>query len=231
MTGVPILLDLRGRQVVLVGGGPVAARRARTFLDAGADVLVIAPDLAEELAELSGAEVRLLRRRYRPGDLAHAWLAVAATDDPDDQRARSPRRPPAGRIFCIRADQADAGTARMPAVLRSGELTVSVNAGDDPRRAAELRDLIAAALETGALVSRPVRPAGTGSVALVGGGPGDPELITVRGRRLLLEADVVVTDRLAPRVAAGRPRPGGRDHRLRQVRAPAQPHPGRDQRR
>ncbi len=87
----------------------------------------------------------------------------------------------------------------MPAVLRSGELTVSVNAGDDPRRAAGLRDLIGAALASGALASRPVRRPRTGSVALVGGGPGDPELITVRGRRLLLEADVVVTDRLGPR--------------------------------
>jgi len=198
VTGVPILLDLAGRRVVLVGGGSVAARRAATFAEAGAEVLVIAPDLVGQLEDLAAAGVRLLRRRYRPGDLARAWLAVAATDDPVTNAAvaaEAARMP----IFCIRADQADAGTARMPAVLRSGELTVSVNAGGDPRRAAELRDLIATALDTGALVSRPVRPPGAGSVALVGGGPGDPELITVRGRRLLAEADVVVTDRLAPR--------------------------------
>jgi uroporphyrin-III C-methyltransferase/precorrin-2 dehydrogenase/sirohydrochlorin ferrochelatase len=84
-------------------------------------------------------------------------------------------------------------------VHASGEVTVSVNAGDDPRRASRLRDAIGLALATGGLPSRPVRPAGRGSVALVGGGPGDPELITVRGRRLLFEAEVVVTDRLAPR--------------------------------
>jgi uroporphyrin-III C-methyltransferase/precorrin-2 dehydrogenase/sirohydrochlorin ferrochelatase len=198
VTGVPILLDLLGRRVVLVGGGAVAARRARTFTEAGAEVLVIAPDVVAELAALAQSGMRLLRRRYQAGDLAQAWLVVAATDDPVTNAAVA-EEAAAARIFCIRADQAGAGTARMPAILHSGELTVSVNAGGDPRRAAALRDLIAAALDTGELASRPVRPAGAGSVALVGGGPGDPELITVRGRRLLAEADVVVTDRLAPR--------------------------------
>ena len=195
MTGLPILLDLLGRRVVIVGGGTVAARRAKTFTEAGAAVVVIAPVVTPELA---GAPVELLRRRYQPGDLSEAWLAVTATDDPAVNAAVA-EEAAAARIFCVRADTAAAGTARVPAILHSGELTVSVNAGDDPRRAVELRNLIASALQTGELVSRPVRPASTGSVALVGGGPGDPELITVRGRRLLLEADVVVTDRLAPR--------------------------------
>ena len=195
MTGLPILLDLLGRRVVIVGGGTVAARRAKTFTEAGAAVVVIAPVVTPALA---GAPVELLRRRYQPGDLSEAWLAVTATDDPAVNAAVA-EEAAAARIFCVRADTAAAGTARVPAILHSGELTVSVNAGDDPRRAVELRNLIAAALQTGELVSRPVRPASTGSVVLVGGGPGDPELITVRGRRLLLEADVVVTDRLAPR--------------------------------
>ncbi|MDQ2958980.1 MAG: uroporphyrinogen-III C-methyltransferase, partial [Actinomycetota bacterium] len=194
MNGLPILLDLSGRRVVVVGGGRVATRRARTLAEAGADVVVIAPVVAPELVELP---VTVAVRPYRVGDLTDAWLAVAATDDAvvnalvaDDAAGL--------RIFCVRADLATGGTARLPAVLRSGELTVAVNAGDDPLRAVGLRDLIGLALDAGTLTSRPVRR-GVGRVALVGGGPGDPELITVRGRRLLLEADVVVTDRLAPR--------------------------------
>ncbi|WP_456845840.1 uroporphyrinogen-III C-methyltransferase, partial [Cellulomonas sp. P5_C6] len=79
-----------------------------------------------------------------------------------------------------------------------GDVTVAVGAGGDPRRAAALRSAIALLLDTGGLPLRHHRPS-TGRVTLVGGGPGDPGLITTRGRRALAEADVVVVDRLAPR--------------------------------
>ena len=114
---------------------------------------------------------------------------------------------------CVRADSAAGGTARTPAVTRSAGLVVAVasdgppGAGPDPGRARAVRDAVALLLETGELPLRAHRP-GPGRVALVGGGPGDPELITVRGRRLLSEADVVVVDRLAPRVLLDRLPPG-----------------------
>ena len=68
----------------------------------------------------------------------------------------------------------------------------------DPRRSAAIRDAITTGLQSGAITARHYRRRASG-VALVGGGPGDPGLITVKGRQLLAEADVVVTDRLAPR--------------------------------
>jgi len=193
VTGLPLLLDLAGRLAVVVGGGPVGLRRARTLHEADARVRVIAP---APVPELTGLQVEVQRRPYRPGDLAGAWFAVAATGDAAVNAAVAAEAE-AARIFCIRADQAAGGTARMPAVARRGPITVAVNAGD-PARAVELRNLLAAVLDTQAVLPPPTR-AGAGSVALVGGGPGDPELITVRGRRLLFEADVVVADRLAPR--------------------------------
>jgi uroporphyrin-III C-methyltransferase / precorrin-2 dehydrogenase / sirohydrochlorin ferrochelatase len=103
------------------------------------------------------------------------------------------------RVFCVRADDAPSGTARTPAVLRRDDLTVAVNGGDDPRRAVALRNAISLALDAGELPVRRSRAAAAGSVVLIGGGPGDPDLITVRGRRLVATADVVVVDRLAPR--------------------------------
>jgi uroporphyrin-III C-methyltransferase/precorrin-2 dehydrogenase/sirohydrochlorin ferrochelatase len=198
----PLLLDLGGRRAVVIGGGAVALRRTRGLLAAGASVAVIAPAVLPELAELS--EVAVSLRGYVDGDLDGAWVVHACTDDPAVNAAvaaEAERR----RIPCVRADDAAGGSARTPAVTRGAGLVVAVgsDAGPDPTRASAVRDAVALLLETGELPLRPGRPA-AGSVALVGGGPGDPELITVRGRRLLADADVVVVDRLAPRVLLDR---------------------------
>jgi uroporphyrin-III C-methyltransferase / precorrin-2 dehydrogenase / sirohydrochlorin ferrochelatase len=200
VTGYPLLADLAGRRVVVVGGGRVALRRARGLLAAGALVHVVAPAVRPELAalEVAGQGVAVHLRRYADGDLAGAWLAQACTDDPAVNAAvaaEAERR----RVLCVRADAAGGGTASTPAVARAGGLTVAVSAGGDPARAAAVRDAVARLLDRGALPVRHRRPPAGGSVALVGGGPGDPGLITVRGRQLLAEADVVVADRLGPR--------------------------------
>jgi len=194
-SGLPILLDLAGRRVVVVGGGEVALRRARALVEAGADVLVVAPQIRAEFGELG---VVSEEREFAPADLDEAWLAMACTDDPAVNAAVA-EAAVERRVFCVRADDASGGSARTSAVARTDGLTVAVNGGDDPGRAVALRDAIAAALDVGELPVRRARRAGGGSVALVGGGPGDPELITVRGRRLVADADVVVVDRLAPR--------------------------------
>ncbi|MGI8760616.1 MAG: uroporphyrinogen-III C-methyltransferase [Jatrophihabitantaceae bacterium] len=195
MTGLPLLLDVSGRLVVVAGGGTVATRRARALLDSGADVLVVAPEVSGELVALG---VRIERRAVAPADLDGAWLAAACTDDPAVNAAVA-EAAQARRMFCVRADTAEGGTARTPAVLRRDGLSVAVSGGDDPRRAVTLRDAISLALDLGTLPSRRVRAPSAGSVALLGGGPVDPELLTVRGRRLVSAADVVVVDRLAPR--------------------------------
>ncbi|MDP9093969.1 MAG: uroporphyrinogen-III C-methyltransferase [Actinomycetota bacterium] len=196
MTGFPLLLDLTARHVVVVGGGAVATRRARSLQESGALVRVVAPEVSDELAEL---DVDIHRRPFADPDLDGAWLAVACTDDAA-VNASVVEAAQARRIFCVRADSAAGGSARTPAALRRDGLTVAVTGGDDPVRAVALRDAISIALDVGDLPSRPSRAATTGgSVALVGGGPGDPDLITVRGRRLVASADVIVVDRLAPR--------------------------------
>lgn len=193
-------LTLAGRRVVVVGGGTVAQRRLPALLAAGADVEVVAPDVTPAVEGMATArELRWIARPYRDGDLDGAWYALAATDDPQ-VNATVATAAERARVFCVRADDAPGGTAVTPAVGEHDGLTVGVLAGGRPRRSAAVRTALVEALQAGIVPvdrvdAEPVRP----GVALVGGGPGDPELITVRGRRLLARADVVVTDRLAPR--------------------------------
>jgi uroporphyrin-III C-methyltransferase/precorrin-2 dehydrogenase/sirohydrochlorin ferrochelatase len=189
VTHYPLHLDLTGRRVLVVGAGTVAVRRVQGLLAAGAVVDVVAPDVSPAFPD-----VPVQQREFADSDVEGAWLVLACTGVVDDQVAATCEE---RRIWCVRADDAAQSAAWMPAVARVDEVVVSVTAGRDPRRAIALRDAIALAVDSGELPLRRIRP-GTGSVALVGGGPGDPGLLTVRGRRLLAEADVVVCDRLAP---------------------------------
>jgi uroporphyrin-III C-methyltransferase/precorrin-2 dehydrogenase/sirohydrochlorin ferrochelatase len=210
VTLYPLALRLAGRRVLVVGGGAVATRRVPALLDAGADVLVVSPSLTPAVRALADAgRLRWTARRFEPSDVDGAWLVQAALDDPDaaaEVSAAAEER----RVFCVRADDRHAATAWTPAVTRHGPVTVAVLGGGDPRRAMavrdRIRDLLAGPASPGARVPSggpapsAARPpsGGPAGVALVGAGPGDPELITVRGRRLLAEADVVVADRLVP---------------------------------
>ncbi len=196
--GYPVLLDLAGRRVLVVGGGAIAARRVAGLLTARAAVHVVAPSIDPALVELERAgAVTVERRGYRDGDLRGAWLVQACTDQPAVNAAVAAAADEL-QIPCVRADLASGGTARTPAVARSGDVVVAVNTAGDPRRAVRIRDEIFRLLEDIGGGVPPLRDGGPGWVALVGAGPGDPGLMTVRARRLLATADVVVIDRLAP---------------------------------
>jgi uroporphyrin-III C-methyltransferase/precorrin-2 dehydrogenase/sirohydrochlorin ferrochelatase len=195
----PYLLGLRldGRRVLVVGGGGVASRRVPALLAAGADVLLVSPAVTASLEDLAAAgRIRWEARGYQPGDGDGAWLVCACTSDPAVNAAAA-QAAEARATFCVRADDREASAAWTPASGRAGDVLVGVLSGD-PRHSAATRDAILDGLRSGQLSSRHGRGHRAG-VAIIGGGPGDPGLITVRGRQLLAEADVVVADRLAPR--------------------------------
>ncbi|HLI41041.1 MAG TPA: uroporphyrinogen-III C-methyltransferase [Streptosporangiaceae bacterium] len=190
-------LRLRGRRVVVVGGGAVAARRVPALLDAGADVVLIAPEVTASLEDLAAAgRIRWAAREYAAGDCAGAWLVCACAGD-RAANAAAAAEAERQQTWCVRADDAGASAAWTPAAGRADDVGVGVLSGD-PRRSAAIRDAIVAGLRSGELRARHHRGR-RGQVAIIGGGPGDPALITVRGRQLLAEADVVLADRLAPR--------------------------------
>jgi uroporphyrin-III C-methyltransferase len=197
----PVGLRLLGRRVVVVGGGQVAHRRIAGLLEARATVTVVSPEVTPALEALvEPGSVTWVRRRYEDGDLAEAWYAVAATDDPAVNAAVAAEAERI-RVFCARADDRSASSVWTPAVGRLGDLVVGVHGGGDPQRSVGVRDAVVAGLVDGTIRDTAGRtPAGgsRGSVVLVGGGPGDPGLITVRGQQAVAQADVVVADHLAP---------------------------------
>jgi uroporphyrin-III C-methyltransferase/precorrin-2 dehydrogenase/sirohydrochlorin ferrochelatase len=192
----PLFLQLSGRRCVVVGGGPVAARRALAMAQTGALVQVVAPWATEDICDAAASgHLTWTQREYETGDLSGAWLVQTATGDPKVDAAVATDAE-AARIWCVRADDHEQSPGWVPAVHNSGPVTVAVTSSD-PKRSVNLRNAIALLLDTGALPMRRHRP-GPGRVSLVGGGPGADGFITVRGRQLLAEADVVIVDRLAP---------------------------------
>ncbi len=300
------LINLATRKAVVIGGGEVALRKVEGLLAASAQVTVISPALTDGLAVLSaGGKIAFIPRAYREGDLAGAWLAIAATDDPAVNQAVFAEAERRGCLVNVVDDPAHSNFI-VPAVVRRGAVTVAVSTGGAspalarrlrdqlaeivgpeygdlaallaelrpallarfpagrPRLAAALRlvdsDLLKVVKEQGMAAARahaealletsqsgiearaghphdPEAPAKTsnpdfthgfealaghahdaeppadpkeglrtaaspaqpsGIVYLIGAGPGDPGLITVRGLQCLRAADVVVYDRLIP---------------------------------
>ena len=256
---LPVVLSLRDRKCLVVGGGEVALRKIEGLLQAGSRVTAVSPSPvpAVEAFAARGA-VSLERRAYRDGEAALYRLVFAATDDPQTNR-RVARDAEAAGVWVNVADDPELCTFQMPARVMRGSLQIAVaSEGSAPfavrrlrqllerRFPAEWADWISAAgrfrsrvrelkgraeperlfdrffaatvdpetlavhvpseEETAALLSGLEEPSrsraglggtGVGLVSLVGAGPGDPGLLTLRGRQRLLAADAVVFDRLA----------------------------------
>lgn len=193
-------ISLTGRDVLFVGGGAVTARRLGRFIAEGAAIRIVAPDLAPETRALVVAlALDWEPREFENADADGVWMVHTATGS-----ARIDREVAAlceqRRILCINASDGAHGTARTTAQTRAGDVVVGVasDVGVDPRRAAGVRDAISSALASGRIPLRRRRGSATGRVDLIGGGPGAADLMSVRARRLLAEADVVVADRLGP---------------------------------
>ncbi|MFC3551044.1 siroheme synthase CysG [Lysobacter cavernae] len=247
----PVFADLRGRAVLVVGGGGVAQRKVAALLEAGAQVRVGAPRLNPELARLVEAgRVEHLDGGFEPHWLDDVWLAIAATDDEAINRAVAVAGE-ARRVWINVVDDAQASSIHVPARIERGPLQIAISSGGGaPMLARHLREQLEVQLDEslGALAELLTRerkrirqrypqlgerrrfferllagplpqllrqgqtlaaeralavaladdgaaPA-PGSVALVGAGPGDPGLLTLRALRVLNEADVILHDRL-----------------------------------
>jgi len=139
-------LLLRGRPVVVVGGGGVAARRVPKLLAAGATVTVVSPSAHPDLEALAAdGGIDWVARAYRSGDLAGAWYVIAATSSPT-VNASVANEAEESHTFCVRADDAERGSAWTPATGEHAGLVVGVVGQHDPHRSGRARDRLLAVL-------------------------------------------------------------------------------------
>lgn len=125
----PLFADLRDRTVVVVGGGLVAARKVEALLGTGARIVVVAPALGGALAPLA-ADGRIDHRAgtFAPEALDDAWLAIAATDDPQVNRAVA-EAGQARRVWVNVVDDAELARVHLPARVERGPLQVAISSG------------------------------------------------------------------------------------------------------
>ena len=156
--GYPVVLTVAGRRCLVVGGGPVAARRARSLLDAGAVVTVVAPRVVSAIEEMASRPqpgrddvppVEVALRPYRHGEGGGFALVVTATGDLEVDSSVVADALAAG-VPVASAGGDIPGTVGLPAVLRRGRVTVAVSTGGtSPALAVWLRDRIDASLPPG----------------------------------------------------------------------------------
>src|SRR5881409_2817209 len=97
---LPLFLDMRGKRVLVVGGGNVATRRVARLAEAGAEITVVSPHITDELAQTSAD---MQRRPFDPRDVEGAWLVLACTGDTTTNDAVAAAAEEAG-VWCVRAD-------------------------------------------------------------------------------------------------------------------------------
>ncbi|MGZ4672373.1 MAG: precorrin-2 dehydrogenase/sirohydrochlorin ferrochelatase family protein [Ilumatobacteraceae bacterium] len=132
----PIVLELTGVPVLVVGGGTVALRKIEGLLAARAAVTTVAPDVVDEIRALP---VRIITRAFEPSDLDAVRLVVTATDDPAVNAAVAVDAQRRG-IWVNSADDPANCTFTLPAVARDGPVTVAVSTGGaSPALASHLR--------------------------------------------------------------------------------------------
>lgn len=248
----PVFADLRGRRVLVVGAGAVAARKIVALGDTGAEIVIGASRVSAAVQRLVDAGSITLRR----GDFDEHWLdgvclVIAATDDPLTQ-ARIARTATERKIWVNAVDDAERSSVQFPALVQRGRLQIAIStAGAAPMLARLVRERIESLFDEayaglltlldqqrseirrrlpdiaqrrhwfmrllqGSLpgllrAGRPQAAAASlraalddvaadaerrGSVVLVGAGPGDPGLLTLRALRVLNEADVILHDQL-----------------------------------
>lgn len=140
----PVFLDLRSQAVLVVGAGKVALRKVKGLVEAGARVTVVSPEVLADFEKLVG--VKIVRRRFRAGDVAGRTLVFSATDDRQVNQAVARVAKRHGIPVNV-ADAPDECSFLVPARIQHGDLQVAIStSGRSPKLAVRLRKQIEALL-------------------------------------------------------------------------------------
>ena len=136
----PVMLDIRGRLAIVVGGNRVAAEKAAALAASGAFVYALSPEFCDELLALAEQKrVTLYRKAYEAGDLAGAFLVIAATDDPQLVQATWNETQERGQLINV-VDVPEYCSFILPSILRREQLTIAVSTeGASPGLAKRIR--------------------------------------------------------------------------------------------
>ena len=125
----PVFLDIHGLRCLVVGGGPVAYRKAKTLLEHGAAVTVVSPDLCPEMKNLArDANVHAVLGEYDAGNLRDVFLAIAATDDARVNRRVAAEAGERGVLVNV-VDDLESSRFIAPSYLRRGDVTIAISTG------------------------------------------------------------------------------------------------------
>ncbi|MBP2683633.1 MAG: sirohydrochlorin ferrochelatase [Deltaproteobacteria bacterium] len=201
---LPVFHDILGASILVVGAGAVGTRKIEALLAGGARITVVAKEFSPAVEERAAhGDLLVLRGAFHPDQMEGVEFVFAATPDRALNRrisAEARRR----RIPVNVADSPEECTFLLPAVVRRDEFTAAISTGGKhPGAAKALREFledhreeISIRLERGRRRKRiAARP---GMVYIVGAGPGDPDLLTVRALGLIRSADAIVHDYLVP---------------------------------
>lgn len=251
MEYLPLFFDIKQQRCLIVGGGHVALRKAQALARAQAQLIVVAPDIVDELQQLViDTQGECHAREFRADDIDHCRLVIAATDD-DDINQQVSQTAQQAKLLVNVVDNPQLSNFIMPSVIDRDPVTIAISSsgaapvlarslrarietlipagyGDLAQLAAKFRDQVkrvfvsvrerrrfwesvfqgvpaeltlsgnkkAAEKLITEQLARGETASTTGEVYLVGGGPGDPDLLTFRALRLMQQADVVLYDRL-----------------------------------
>ncbi|ART74979.1 potassium transporter Trk [Sutcliffiella horikoshii] len=135
----PLIIDLKGKKVVIAGGGRIAARKAKVLDAERANITFIAPEFSEEVRELSVLRgYRLVERGAEAEDFAEAFLAILATNN-REVNASLVRGLRESQLVCV-VDESGEGNVTFPATVRRGNLQIAVTSnGSSPKLTRKLK--------------------------------------------------------------------------------------------